>query len=200
MPATILRSTILRFALGLGSALLATGLLFREVIFDPRHPAFFLDRGGFRLNHPVVQCVVVGALLAGLLALMRSDQRGRAAWLALGFALLRLGFAHSEGWTPAVAGALQAGGAWLVALIFDLLARRGVLFGKFLVLGPLLGGVYLATTPVAVFFLVTGSELMPTLMRQVFLGLLVGDSVGLGVEVADLLVLVRAARRHQPAG
>jgi hypothetical protein len=100
----------------------------------------------------------------------------------------------------ALAGVALTGGTYLIALIFDLLARRGILFGKFLVVGPLLGGVYLATVPLAVFFKVSGSDLMPYLMRHVFLGLMVGDAVGLGIEVADMWILVRAVRQSRGAG
>lgn len=176
VPATIL----LRFGLGLGLGLTVGFLLFREGIFDFGSPAF--------------HCVSTGALIAALLALLRSDRPGEAAALAATFALLRLGFVQSEGWSMSLAGMLQVGGGYLVALIFDLLARRGILFGKFLVLGPLLAGVFLATTPLAFFFRIGGAEMLPTMMRYVFLGLLIGDSVGFGVEVADLLIVARTMR------
>ena len=122
---------------------------------------------------------------------MRSDRSREAAALAVALAFLRLGFAYSAGWAPALAGALQVGGLYLVALIFDLLGRRGILFGKFLVLGPLLAGVFLATTPLAFIERISGAEIMPTIMRHVFLGLLIGDTVGFGIEVADLLKVFR---------
>jgi hypothetical protein len=133
-------------------------------------------------------------MLAALLALMRSDRQVQAGALAVALALLRLGFVQSAGWAVAIAGVVHTGGLYLVALIFDLLARRGILFGKFLVVGPLLGGVYLATVPLEAFFDVTGSHLMSHLMRHVFLGLLIGDAVGLGVEIADLWILARVVR------
>ncbi len=185
MPSSAIPTILLRFGLGLGVGLLLAFLVYRESIFDPRSPLF--------------QSVTVGLLTAGLLALMRSDRLGQAFALAIAFALLRLGFAQSQGWTVAVSGALQAGGVFVAALIFDLLARRGILFGKFLVLGPLLGGVFLAVTPLAVFDQQLGTDLMPTLMRYVFLGLLIGDSVGFGVEVADLLILARTVRQTRGA-
>ena len=146
------------------------------------------------------QCLTASALLAGILALLRSDRQTQAGALAVAFALLRLGFAQSEGWTVAIAGVMHTGGVYLIALIFDLLARRGILFGKFLVVGPLLGGLYLATMPLAGFFTVSGSQLMPHLMRHVFIGLLVGDAVGIGVEVADMWILVRTVRQSRSAG
>ena len=174
---------VLRFGFGLSGGLVLSFLIFRQAIFDPQSPVF--------------QCLTVSVQLAGILALLRSDRLGQATGLAVAFALLRLGFAQSAGWSVAIAGVMHTGGVFLVALIFDLLARRGILFGKFLVVGPLLGGVYLATMPLAVFFKVTGADLMPYLMRHVFLGLMVGDSVGIGIEVADLLILARAVRQSR---
>jgi len=183
------RSTLptigLRFGLGFGAALTIGFLVFREGLFVRDAPPFL--------------CVSTGALAAALLAFMRSDRPRQAAALAVAFGLLRLGFAYSEGWVVAVAGVLQVAGLYLVALIFDLLGRRGILFGKFLVFGPLLAGVFLATTPLAFFFRISGSEMLPTLMRYVFLGLIIGDTVGFGVEVADLLIVARAAREDRPA-
>jgi len=181
-----LAPVLLRFGLGLGLCLIIGYLVFRTALWDRGSPPF--------------ECVTTGVLAAGVLALLRSDRLREAAALAAAFGLLRLGFAHSEGWTFAVAGALQVAGVFLVALIFDLLARRGILFGKFLVLGPLLAGVYLSTTPLAFFFRISGAEMLPTIMRFVFLGLLIGDAVGFGVEVADLLVLTRTMRAERAAG
>jgi hypothetical protein len=186
VPTTNLFATILRFAFGLSGGVGLSFLLFRQAIFDPRSPVF--------------ECLTASVVLAAILALLRSDRQTQAGALVVALALLRLGFAQSQGWTVALAGVLLTGGFYLIALIFDLLARRGVLFGKFLVVGPLLGGVYLATTPLASFFTVTGSDVMPYLMRHVFLGLMVGDAVGLGAEVADMWILVRAVRQSRTEG
>ena len=175
----------LRFGLAYGAALTIGYLVFRETLFIADAPPF--------------QCVTAGALAAALLALMRSDRSREAAALAVALAFLRQGFAYSEGWAPALAGVLQVGGLYLVALIFDLLGRRGVLFGKFLVLGPLLAGVFLATTPLAFIERISGAEIMPTIMRYVFLGLLIGDTVGFGIEVADLLIAARTVRERRTA-
>jgi hypothetical protein len=186
VPTTNLFATILRFAFGLSVGVGVSFLLFRQAIFDPRSPVF--------------ECLTASVILAGILALFRSDRQTQAGALAVAVALLRLGFAQSQGWTVAMAGVMLTGGIYLIALIFDLLARRGILFGKFLVVGPLLGGVYLATMPLESFFTVTGSDLMPYLMRHVFLGLIIGDAVGVGVEVADMWMLVKAARQSRSAG
>ena len=175
----------LRFGLGYGAVLTIGFLVFRDTLLAPGGPPF--------------QCVTAGAVAAALLTLLRSDRPRQAAALAVALVFLRLGFAYSEGWAPALAGALQVGGLYLVALIFDLLGPRGILFGKFLVLGPLLAGVFLATTPLAFFFRISGSEMLPTMMGYVFLGLLIGDTVGFGIEVADLLVVARTVREDRTA-
>jgi hypothetical protein len=179
-------SLALRLLMGLGFSLLVSFLVFRAEVFNPQSPMF--------------RCVTAAVMLAALLSLMRDGRLTQAGALATAFALVRLGFAQSEGWTVAIAGAIEIGGMFLVALIFDLLARKGILFGKFLVLGPMLGGVYLATTQLASVYRVSGVDLLPMLMRYVFLGLLIGDSVGFGVEVADLLTIGRRVRRERPAG
>jgi len=173
---------VLRFGLGV-ALVLAAGLgAFRLAIFDPTAPAF--------------HCVTIGPLLAGLLALLRSDRAAAAAGLAGAFALLRLGFVQSEGWPGPLAGACLVAGALVVSVLFDALARYGIRFGKFLVLGPLLAGLYVAVTPLAELGTLVGSELHVTLLRWAFLGVLIGDSVGLGVEIADLVATVRPATQE----
>jgi hypothetical protein len=176
----------LRAGLGFGMVTLVSALIFRSNVFIASSPMF--------------QCLTAGGMLAAIMALMRTDRMTQAAALASAFALLRLGFAQSQGWAAAIAGTIEIGGLFLLALIFDLLARRGILFGKFLVLGPMLGGIYLATIQLSLLSRISGVDLFKTLMQYVFLGLLIGDSVGLGVEVADLLVLSRSNRRQRSAG
>ena len=175
----------LRFGLAYGAVLAIGYVVFRELLFETDAPQF--------------QCVTAGALAAALLALMRSDRPRQAGALAVAIGFLRLGFAYSLGWPMALAGVLQVGGLYLVALIFDLLGRRGILFGKFLVLGPLLAGVFLATTPLAFSLRISGPEILPTMMHYVFLGLLIGDTAGLGIEVADLFIMARMVRQDRPA-
>jgi len=151
--------------------------VFRLEIFDPDAPAF--------------HCVTIGPLMAALLALLRSDRAAAAVAVAVGFALLRLGFVRSEGWAGPAAGACLVFGALVICVIFDLLARYGIRLGKFLVLGPLLAGLYVAVTPLAELGRLVGSELHVTLLRWAFLGVLIGDATGFGVEIADLAAAAR---------
>ena len=96
MPTTNLFATILRFAFGLSGGVGFSFLLFRQAIFNP--------------NSPVFECLTASVVLAGILALLRSDRQTQAGALAVAVALLRLGFAQSQGWTVAIAGVLLTGG------------------------------------------------------------------------------------------
>ena len=51
----------------------------------------------------------------------------------------------------------------------------------------LIGGLYLALTPLVEFHSLTSNSVMWILMEHVLLGVVIGDGVGLGVEVAELL-------------
>lgn len=148
-------------------------LIFRSAIVVPEALAF--------------QCVSVGAVAAGILSLVRLSRHGYALVLIAVFGVLRLGWIGSKGWVVGVSGFLLAGGLYLAAIIFDLLGRRGMAFGKFLILGPLVGGVYLALAPLIEFHTLTANGVMWTLVEHVLLGVVIGDGVGLGVEVAELL-------------
>jgi len=140
----------------------------------------------FRVEHIGFRCLTVGMLAAAVFALMRLSRPGQAALLAVAYGLFQLGLARSVGWVAAASGLVVGCGVLLVALIFDMLARRGVLFGKFLLTGPLLAGVYLAATPMAEFHNLTTSNVLLQLARSVYTALLIGDGVGLGVELVDL--------------
>ncbi len=172
MTRIVLPALLLRFGLGLAAVLVAGLAVFRLAIFDVDAPAF--------------HCMTIGPLVAALLALLRSDRAGFAVAVAAAFALLRLGFVQSEGWTRPAAGACLVAGAFVVCLIFDLLARYGIRLGKFLILGPLLAGLYVAVTPLAEAGRLVGAELHATFLRWAFLGVLIGDATGFGVELADL--------------
>ena len=132
-----------------------------------------------------------GLGVAGVLA-------AAALGVAAACALARLGFVQSEGWAAPLAGASLVAGALVTSVLFDALARYGIRFGKFLVLGPLLAGLYVALTPLAEMRRLDGTEQQVTLLRWAFLGVLIGDSAGLGVEVADLLAAGKPVADHEP--
>lgn len=177
---------VARFLLGWSGAVAAGLVVFRGDVFRPGDAAF--------------QCVTVGALSAAMLALVRGSRHGAALLLAVAFGLGRYGLAASVGWLPAVSGFLVAAGVYLIAVIFDLLARGGLLLGKFLLVGPLIGGLFLALTPITDFHTLTSDDVTRTLMLRFLLGLILGDGAGLGVELAELPAAAAAARRKAGSG
>ena len=94
-------------------------LIFRSAIVIPGTLAF--------------QCISVGAALAGILSLVRLSRHGYALTIIAVFGVLRLGWVESRGWMVGISGFLLAGGLYLCAIIFDLLGRRGMMIGKFLI-------------------------------------------------------------------
>jgi hypothetical protein len=126
-----------------------------------------------------------------MLALVRKGRTVEGALLIPAYTGLRLAFAQSGGWRIGTSALLLAAGVFLVALIFDQLGRHGVRFGKFLVAGPLLGGVCLAVAPLSQLHALNMYDSFDPLMVQLFMGIVIGDGAGLGVELAELFFHVR---------
>jgi len=173
------QGVVLRFAAGTLGSFLAGLIAFRDEIFDVGNPAF--------------QCIPMGALGAAILALVRASRPRPALRLVVAFALLQLGATWSAGWFPATAMAawsVAVGlGMWLVASIYDQLAGLGVRLGKFLIVGPLLGGVYFAATPLASFTAGDADGVLRSLWWNGLLGIVIGDGLGAAVELVELFVL-----------
>lgn len=173
---------LLRFAAGAGTSVLAGLAVFRLEILRPDGPWF--------------HCITAGALAAGVLALVRIGRAGQAAGLAAAFALVHVGYAWAHGWPRALAeagwSAALGGGVLVSALVFDRLGAEGYRFGKFAVLGPLLAGVFLAAAAVRLLGPGWGDDAFAALLRHAFVGLIVGDAVGLGVELVELLPALHA--------
>jgi len=162
-----------RFGTGLAACLGAGYLAFRGALFRADTEAF--------------QVLTLGILAAAILALGRTGRWWHAMAVATGYGIFRLGWSASEGWVSSSAGLVLGFGLVAVALIFELLGRK-MLFGKFLVVGPLVGGVFLAAAPLEGFRDFALADAAAQYMRFAFVGLIIGDGVGLGVEVADLLL------------
>ena len=117
------------------------------------------------------------------------------------FALFQAAQVLPEGWLPASLSLLRtgilAGGVLLVAILYDLLAQEGYRFGKFLAVGPLLAGVYLAATAVAAATI--AGPATRSLWLNLLLGVVIGDAVGLGLEISELTIAKGAARAGKPA-
>lgn len=165
----------LRFGVGALLSVLVGLALFRLDTFEPGEPWF--------------QCVTGGALLAGLLTLVRISRAPQAVSLTLAFILVHVGYAWTLGVGRAIVETLWSialgGGLLVSALVFHNLAEKGYRFGKFALLGPLVAGVYLASTLLILLRPELGDP-MATLVRHVFVGLVIGDAVGLGIELVEL--------------
>lgn len=175
------RALALRFALGWAGAILAGLAAFQTTALVPGRPAFLT--------------VKVGLVAAILIATTRAGRFREAAlagtiWVALeaarGSQADGIRVLVSTLWSAAVAAGLLA-----VAAVFHRMAEGGVRFGKFLVVGPLVGGVILAATPVALLG-GRGHPVARELLFNVMLGIVIGDGVGLGVEIADLAIARRS--------
>jgi hypothetical protein len=161
-----------RFSAGIAGGV-AVGLgVFRGAALDPRHPAF--------------ECLSVGALVSGMLTVARLGHRGQALVLALAFAGVRCAMTPGGRLQAAVAGLGLGLGLTLVALVFEGLARAGWRFGKFLIVGPLVGGVFLALAPLTEAAAMNVYNAGGLLLLRLALGVLIGEGVALGVELAEL--------------
>jgi hypothetical protein len=168
-----LATALVRFWLGTAGALIAGYAAFRGALFQPGHPAF--------------ECITIGMLCAGIMTLVRLSLRPQAVTLALGYGVLQLGITDSGRWAAGLAGALLGCGMIVVAEIYDELAKMGFRFGKFLLVGPLLGGVLLAIGPIVEYHDLIAFDAVRPLLLQTFLGVVVGDGVGLGIELGELI-------------
>ncbi len=163
---------LIRFWSGFAGGVLLGLVIFGQAVLRPDHPAF--------------ECVTMGALTAGMLTLARSAHPGQAIALVLGYGGVRIALAPMLRWSVAVSDVLLVLGIFGVALFYDLLARSGLRFGKFMVVGPLLGGVYLALAPITELERMNVLNASSLLTFRLGLGVLIGEGVGLGVELAEL--------------
>jgi len=168
---------MLRFWVGTATSVLAGMLRYRDEVFDPAARPF--------------ECIYIGALAAGMLVTIRADRPRHGLTLVVGFALLQLSFnAHAgaaRALTAGLTGLFVAGGLFLIAVMFDAMARGGLRFGKFLVVGMMMAWLYFAVTPVAAWGQMLLRRAFHDLMGNFVLGMTVGLGVGLGVELVELL-------------
>jgi hypothetical protein len=136
--------------------------------------------------------IFAAAFAAAILATVRAGRIPAAAGIATVLALLESASTWHQGPARAaaalVAFAVVGSGMLLVAILYHLLARSGVRIGKFLFMGPLLGGVYLAAGPAASFYHPTPTGATRWFLLSIFVGIVVGDGVGFGTEIAELFM------------
>ncbi len=173
---TSLAGVLLRFWLGVLGAVAGGLIIYRVEIFDPLSPAF--------------KTLTLGSTFAGLLALWRSSARGHAVALAAGYALFCLGFVSSYGWMIAFSGTAVGIGLLAITLIFSRLAGRFP-FGKFIFIGPLVGILLFAATPMMEFRGLVPLGAINAMMAYGQLGWILGTGVALGVEASDWVLRPR---------
>jgi hypothetical protein len=146
--------------------------------------------GIFRFDQPSAQVFTTGALMAGVLTLTRIGKIAPAVILSAAWVLFLAGTVTRDSWfrvfIQATWAVVLAIGILLIALIWELLARRGIRLGKFLLAGPLLGGIYMAASPVMFLQGISPNSVMRSLLLTFILGIVIGDGVGLGVELVEL--------------
>jgi len=160
--------------------------------------------GIFRFDMPSAQVFTTGALMAGALTLTRIGKIVPAISLSAAWVLFQAGTVIRDDWSRVAVhttwSVVLAIGILLIALIWELLAHRGVRFGKFLLSGPLLGGIYLAAAPVTFLQGNSPHSMMRSLLLTFFLGIVIGDGVGLGVEIVELFRTRNGRRTVVEAG
>lgn len=168
----------LLWAAGAVGAALAGALAFGKAVAVPGHPPF--------------QAINAGLLVAGVLASVRASRPAAGLALISGWTALHLGVSLDAGWPAVVASPSACLGmgfaAFLAAAVFDDLARRGYVFGKFLITGPMLAGFWIALTPIFLLGRESHERLLAEMLRNAFLGLVIGDGAGFGVESAEWAV------------
>jgi hypothetical protein len=171
-----------RFALfwtaGTFGSVLAGAMAFGAAAIQPGRPPF--------------QSISVGILVAGVFAAVRASKPAAALALVSGWAALHLGASLESGWPTVLARpgwCLGIGfGACVSAAVFHQLARQGYRFGKFLIAGPMMAGFWIAATPVVMLGGDPHDRLVAEMLMNAFLGLLIGDGAGLGVETAEWIL------------
>jgi hypothetical protein len=178
MRSAAISRAILRFAAGVLGTTVAGWIAFRGDIFNVSSPAF--------------QCVTIGVLAAAILAMVRSGYTVGALRLVAAFTVLWFGATWHSGPFAALAMAAWSAsiglGLFLVAVCFDLLSQLGIRFGKFLVVGPMLGGLYFAATPLASLVAGQPQGVLRSLWWNAFLGIVIGDGIGVAVEAIELFI------------
>lgn len=178
-----------RTAAGILGAVSLGGFLFRGRILQPG-----------RLEY---QVLIVGLLCAFIVATARVRKPAWGVAIAVAFAAYQWASfspqSFGRGIVQTLGGAHVAAGLVLAGQIFDRLGRMGLRVGKFLVLGPLVGGMLLAVTPLATLANRTVPDLSRLLIENLFLGMVIGNGVGIGIELIESLPSIgRVAAGRDP--
>lgn len=170
MTSSSIVALLARFWLGTLGGALAGYAAFGRAIVQPDNPSF--------------ESAPLAALVAMMLALVRTGRHAESVALGVAYGAVRWTFGGTE---IAIASFLLPLAIYATALVFHEVGRAGVRFGKFLVVGPLVGGAAVAVAPLSMYAQIETFDSFKPLMLQLFLGIVIGDGAGLGVEVAESL-------------
>ena len=135
-------------------------------------------------------CLAAGALASGMFAFVRGGQAVQAMALGAGAVSFHLAGLWYQGPLRALAAAagnlVEAGGIAGAAVVFHLLAERGVRFGKGLLCGPMVGVAFAAAAPASQVGASSGDGALRPLLVNGVIGFLVGESVTLGLEAGEM--------------
>ncbi len=172
-----------RFAAAFAAVVCVMALLWRILPGDFPSPA---------------RCLAAGALASGMFAFVRGGQHVQAAALGMGAVSFHLAGLWYQGplraLTAAAGNMVEAAGIAGAAMVFHLLAERGVHLGKALLTGPMVALAFAAAVPAAQVGAPSGDGTLRPLLVGGVIGLIVGESVSLGLEAGELGVRWLQAR------
>lgn len=171
-PATVTQ-VLGRFVAGFSGVVGLGWIAFRERLFQPWETAFSV--------------LVIGAVAAAILAALRGRRGSHAVAIAIGYAVFQLTLWNVRGLMYASTGIVIASGLLITGWIFDQLGRLGWSVGKFLIYGPMVAGIFLAVAPMMTYNTLTSDNVLRTFLVYLYMGLVTGHGVGLGIEAADLI-------------
>ncbi len=180
---------LLRTVAGLLGSALAAWAAFGGVLLEPALPPF--------------RSLTIGLAFSGIAALYLSGRRGQALFIPVAWAAAQLGLTWDSGALRSLAQTALAlalgGGLFVIAVIYERLAARNWRVGKFLVVGPLLGGLYMAVTPLGLLGVPGHSRAVAELWMNLQIGLVTGDGAAFLMELVDW-ALTAVSRKAVPAG
>lgn len=139
---------------------------------------------------PPIGCLASGALASGIFAFVRCGQPVQAVTLGAGVVSFHLAALWHEGplraLTAAAGNLVEAGGIAAAAVVFHLWAERGIRFGKALLTGPMVAGAFAAAAPASLVGAPGDDTPLRPLLMGGMVGLIVGETVGFGLEAGEL--------------
>lgn len=135
------------------------------------------------------QVITIGLLTAWIVSLVRAQRVGWGAMSVVAFTVYQWAsyspIDTKRAIVQTVAAFFVATGLLLAGIVFDRLGKMGLPVGKFLILGPMVGIMMLAVTPLATLVNVGVPDIPRLLIENLFLGMVIGNGVGIGIELVE---------------